>query len=178
MLVSIGFNSQVFQIWLTIVLLFCPFMTWSIGLPRHEHNRICFQALAATTFLKLYFLFKTWHPKFWNVSFFSTPFPSLDNDRPIQDLAFQVLNSVWVFKFPHQTQLRIMSFCSWSSMTWIQVNMIVKTWQPQVWNLTLFFQDLAWQVLNRYIVATPCHQVMTMIATFKTWLPKSWHLLG
>ena len=92
LLVSIGFTSQVFQIWLTIVLLVCPFMTWSIGLPRHEHNRICFQALAATTFLKLHFLFKTWHPKFWNVSFFQ--------------LHSQVLTMIVLFK-------------TWLSKSWI-----------------------------------------------------------
>ena len=66
-----------------------------------------------------------------------------------------------------------MSFMTWSSKTWTQVKMIVKTWQLQVWNPTPFFHDLACQVLKRCIVATPCPQVSTMVALFKTWLSKS-----
>ena len=69
-----------------------------------------------------------------------------------------------------------MSFMTWSSKTWEQVKMIVKTWQPQVWNLTFFSQDLVSQVLNCYIFATPCPQVLAMIALFETWLSKSWSL--
>ena len=71
-----------------------------------------------------------------------------------------------------------MSFMTWSSKTWEQVKMIVKTWQPQVWNLTFFPQDLVSQILNCYIFATPCPQVLTMIALFKTWLSNSWRLLS
>ena len=50
-----------------------------------------------------------------------------------------------------------MSCMTWSSKTWTQVNMIVKTWQPpQIWNPTFFFQDLAVpQVLKCYIFLQP-----------------------
>ena len=47
---------------------------------------------------------------------------------------------------------------------WPQVNMIVKTWQPQVWNLTFFFQDLVCQVLKRYVL-------------WQLHVPKSWQWL-
>ena len=92
--------------------------------------------------------------------------PSLHNDCTIQDLWLPSLESCLRFLFPHQTQLRIMSFMTWSSKTWIQVNMIVKTWQPQVWNLTLFFQDLAWQVLN-CCIATPLFQSLDIDCTIQ-----------
>ena len=67
--------------------------------------------------------------------------PSLNNDCTIQDLAFQVLNPVWGLNFHIRPN---MYFCSWSSKTWIQLNMIVKTWQPQVWlhNSRLGFPSL------------------------------------
>ena len=50
-----------------------------------------------------------------------------------------------------------MSCMTWSSKTWTQVNMIVKTWQPpQIWNPAFFFQDLAVpQVLKCYIFLQP-----------------------
>ena len=44
--------------------------------------------------------------------------------------------------------------------------------------LHLFFEDLACQVLKCYIFATPCPQVLTMTALFKTWLSKSSNLSG
>ena len=50
-----------------------------------------------------------------------------------------------------------MSCMTWSSMTWTQVNMIVKTWQPpQIWKSCIFSQDLAVpQVLKCYIFCSP-----------------------
>ena len=85
--------------------------------------------------------FKTWFPKFWNVTFScNTMSPSLDNDCAIQDLAFQVLKLFGVKTFNIRPLPRITSFMTWSSKTWTEVNIFVKTWQPQVWNLTLFFK--------------------------------------
>ena len=116
-------------------------------------------------------------PSFEMYIFCNTMSPSLDNDCAIQDLAFQVLKLFGAKNFNIRPLPRIMSFMTWSSKTWTQVNMIVKTWQPQqFWNLTFFFQDLAIShVLNCYFFATPCPQDLTMIALFKTWLSKSWN---
>ncbi len=69
---------------------------------------------------------------------------SLDNDCTIQDLAFQVLNPFGANNFNIRPLARIMSFMTWPSKTWTQVNMIVKTWQPpQFWNLTFLLRP--WQ---------------------------------
>ena len=54
-------------------------------------------------------------------------------------LGFPSLETIGAKNFNIRPLPRIMSFMTWSSKTWTQVNMIVKTWQPQVWNLTLFF---------------------------------------
>ena len=91
-------------------------------------------------------------PSFEMYIFCNTMSPSLDNDCAIQDLAFQVLELLGAKNFNIRPLPRIMSFMTWSSKTWTQVNMIVKTWQPQqFWNLTFFFQDLAIShVLNCY----------------------------
>ena len=116
-------------------------------------------------------------PSFEMYIFCNTMSPSLDNDCAIQDLAFQVLKLFGAKNFNIRPLPRIMSFMTWSSKTWTQVNMIVKTWQPQqFWNLTFFFQDLAIShVLNCYFFESPCPQDLTMIALFKTWLSKSWN---
>ena len=123
--------------------------------------------------------FKTWYSKFWNVTFFATPCPQVLTMTALFKtcLAFQVLKLFGAKNFNIRPLPRIMSFMTWSSKTWTQVNMIVKTWQPpQFWNLTFFFQDLAIShVLNCYFFATPCPQDLTMIALFKTWLSKSWN---
>ena len=99
--------------------------------------------------------------------------PSLDNDCTIQDLAFQVLKLFGVKNFNIRPLPRIMSFMTWSSKTWTQVNIFVKTWQPQVWNLTLF-QDLACQVLNCFTFEL--HVPKSWQWLFKTWLSKSWNV--
>ena len=80
----------------------------------------------------------------FEMCFCNTMSPSLDNDCAIQGLAFQVLKLFGAKNFNIRPLPRIMSFMTWSSKTWTQVNMIVKTWQPQqIWNPTFFFQDLA-----------------------------------
>ncbi len=72
---------------------------------------------------------------------------SLDNDCSIQDLAFQVLKLFGVKHFNIRPLPWIMSFMTWSSKTWTDLEIFFKTWQPQLWNLTLF-QDLESQVLK------------------------------
>ncbi len=100
---------------------------------------------------------------------------SLDNDCTIQDLAFQVLNPFGAKNFNIRPLPRIMPFMTWPSKTWTQVNMIVKTWQqPQFWNLTFFLRLGNIPCLEMlHFLATPCPQVLTMIA-----LDKSWNFLG
>ena len=64
--------------------------------------------------------------------------------RNLPHFPSQVLKPFGVKNFNIRPLPRIMSFMTWSSKTWTQVNMIVKTWQPQqIWNPTFFFQDLA-----------------------------------
>ena len=91
---------------------------------------------------------------------------SLDNDCTIQDLAFQVLNPFGAKNFNIRPLPRIMPFMTWPSKTWTQVNMIVKTWQPpQFWNLTFFLRLGNIPCLEMlHFLATPCPQVLTMIA--------------
>ena len=85
------------------------------------------------------FFFKTWFPKFWNVTFScNTMSPSLDNDCAIQDLAFQVLKLFGVKTFNIRPLPRIGSFMTRSPKTWTHVEIFFKTWQPQFWNLTFF----------------------------------------
>ena len=94
--------------------------------------------------------FKTWYPKFWNVTFFcNTMFPSLDNDCAIQDLAFQVLKLFGVKNFNIRPLPRILSFMTWSSKTWTHLEIFFRTWQTKFGNL--FFQDLVSQVSKCYI---------------------------
>ena len=62
--------------------------------------------------------------------------------RNLPHLPSQVLNPFGAKNFNIRPLPRIMSFMIWPSKTWTQVNMIVKTWQPQVWNLTPFFWRL------------------------------------
>ena len=156
------------------------FFSW-LGLPRHEKTQV-----------KIFV--KTWLPQVWNISYF------------FQDLACQVLKC-YMFATPCPKVLTMIAlfktwlsksrnffagnslimdlrknwimflFMTWSSKTWTQVKIFVKTWLPQVWNISYFFQDLACQVLKCYMFATPCPQVLTMIALFKTWLSKSRNFL-
>ena len=73
--------------------------------------------------------------------------PSLDNHYTIQDLVFQVLKIFGLNNFNTRCLSRIKHFMTWSSKTWTtEMNMIVKTWHPKFWNVSIF--------------ATPC--------------PKSW----
>ena len=117
---------------------------------------------------------KTWQTKFWNLSLFL-----------VQDLACQVLNHYIVlqihvpksWKWLYYSRLGIlslelfgvpnfiMSFMAWSSKTWTQVKIIVKTWQTKFQHPTHFFvQDLGCQVLKCYIV-------------LQIHVPTSWHWL-
>ena len=141
-------------------------------------ENIC-QDLAATGLKSYIFLSRLGTPSLEMLHFCNSMSPSLDNDCTLQDLAFQVLklfagNSLIM----DLSKNWIMSFMTWPSKTWTRVKIFVKTWLPQVWNLTYFFQDLACQVLKCYIFATPCPQVLAMIALFKTWLSKSWNFFA
>ena len=124
-------------------------------------------------------LFKTWHAKFWNVTLIcNSMFPSLDTDCIIQDLAFQVLNPFGVINFSIRPKKKILCF-SWLGFPRHEhKKMIVKTWQTNFRNLSLFCSRLgmpSFEMLHCF--ATPCSQFLTMIALFKTWLSKSWNPL-
>ena len=141
-----------------------------------------YSRLGGPKYWKLLLVQGIWGPaKNWLLfkSLHETPgFPSLEK---VQDLAFQVLTMIALCKDLAFQVLKlfagnslvmdlsknwIMFFMTWSSKTWTQVNIFLKTWLPQVWNLSYFFQDLACQVLKCYVFATPCPQVLTMIALF------------
>ena len=67
-------------------------LSW-LGLPRHEHKWTWLSRLGSHNRSEiLHFSFKTWqYPMSWTVTFCTSMSPRLDNDCPIQDLAFQVL---------------------------------------------------------------------------------------
>ena len=151
-------------------------MTWFSKTWTQEND--C-QDLANQFLTYITFLFKTWHAKFWNVTLFcNSMFPSLDNDCIIQDVAFQVLNPFGVINFSIRPKKEL--WFSWLGFPRHEhKKMIVKTWQTNFWNVSLFCSRLgmpSFEMLHCF--AIPCSQVLTMIALFKTWLSKSWILLG
>ena len=103
-----------------------------------------------------YMFFMTWFSKTWtqmNIQFLNLTlfcsrlgmpsfiFPSLDNDRTIQDLVFQVLKPFGVINFSIRPKEEL-----WFSCLGLprhdHKKMIVKTWQTNFWNLTLFCSRL------------------------------------
>ena len=111
--------------------------------------------------------------------FCTSLFPS--HDHYCKDFAFQVLKLFGVNNFNTKRLLRIsfmtqdlvfqdMNTLGFVFEPWqppqffIYIYICIKTWHPKCWNISFF--------------ATPCFQVLTMIALFKTWLFKSWILLG
>ena len=72
-----------------------------------------------------------------------------------QDLVFQDMNTIGFDFEPWQPP---------QFFIYIYTYICIKTWHPKCWNVSFF--------------ATPCFQVLTMIALFKTWLFKSWILFG
>ena len=105
-------------------------LSW-LGLPRREHKWTWLSRLGNIPCLEM-------------LHFLATPCPQVLTmiALDIQDLAVQVLKLFGAKNFNIWPLPRIMSFMTWSSKTWPQVNMIVKTWQPQVWNLTYFFATI------------------------------------
>ena len=121
--------------------------------------------------------------------------------RNLPHLPSQVLNPFGAKNFNIRPLPRIMSFMIWSPKTWTQVNMIVKTWQPQVWNLTPFvwrlgmpsfemlhfcnsmspsldndctIQDVAFQVFKLVGVTNFNIRPLPRIMSFMTWPSKTW----
>ena len=129
------------------------------------------QDLAATTVLKSYIFLETWqYPMSWNVTFFGNSMPpSLDNDcTRYSRLGFPSLETFWGKEFQHLTLAKNYVFHD-------LVFQDVTTSEHDC-------QDLAATGLKSYIFlcynfATPCPQVLTKIALFKTWLSKSWNFL-
>ena len=179
------------------------FMTWSSK--TWTHLDIFVKTWQTQLWLmKSYTFFKTWHPKFWNVTCFcNSMFPSLDNDSTIQNLAFQVLKLFGVNNFNIRPLPRIMSFMIWSSKTWTHLEIFVKTWQTQLWlsKLYTFFmtwhpkflnvicfcnfmspsldndctiQDLAFEVLKLFGVNKFNVRPLPKIMSFMTWSSKTW----
>ena len=179
------------------------FMTWSSK--TWTHLEIFVKTWQTQLWLlKSYTFFKTWHPKFWNVTCFCNSMsPSLDNDCTIQDLAFQVLKLFGVNNFRIRPLPRIISFMTWSSKTWTHLEIFVKTWQtqlwlmksytffktwhPKFWNVTCFcnsmspsldndctIQDLAFQVLKLFGVNNFRIRPLPRIISFMTWSSKTW----
>ena len=115
------------------------FMSWSSKTWSQEND--C-QDLANQCLKSNTFLFKTWHAKFWNVTLFcKSMFPSLDNDCTIQDLVFQVLKPFGVINFSIRPKEELCSSCL-GLPRHDDKKMIVKTWQTNFWNLTLFCSRL------------------------------------
>ena len=123
------------------------FRTWLYHIILSFHDLV-FQDMNTIEFVFLAYL-QLHVPKSWQ---------SLRYSR----LGFSSLETFWVNNFNTRCLSRIKHFMTWSSKTWTtEMNMIVKTWHPKFWNVSIF--------------ATPCSQVMTMIA--KTLLSKSWNFL-
>ena len=133
-------------------------LSW-LGLPRREHKWTWLSRLGShhSSEILHFFLRLGNIPCLEMLHFLATPCPQVLTmiALDIQDLAFQVLKLFGAKNFNIWPLPRIMSFMTWSSKTWPQVNMIVKTWQPQVWNLTFFFATIlqlhvlkSWQRLH------------------------------
>ena len=138
------------------------------------------QDLAATGLKSYTFFLKTWHAKFWNVTFLQLHVPKSWQWLHYSRRGFQVFKLVGVTNFNIRPLPRIMSFMTWPSKTWTQLEKV--------------FQDLAATFLKSntlcsrlgvpsfvmllHFFATPCPQALTMIALFKTWLSKSWFFFG
>ena len=108
--------------------------------------------------------------------FCNSMFPNRDHDCNIQDFAFQVLKFFGVNNFNTKRLLRIsfmiqdfvfqdwICFRALAATTVLYIYIYTYVSKPKCWNISFF--------------ATPCFQVLTMIALFKTWLLKSWILFG
>ena len=145
------------------------FMTWSSK--TWTHLEICFQDLAATV-LKSCMFSRLGIPSF-EMFFCNSMSPSLDNDCTIQDLAFQLLKPFGPKNF--NSISKNYAFHAFVFQDMNTSGNVFKTWQTK---FGIFFQDLVFQVLKCTFFATPCPQVLTMTALFKTWLSKSWNFSG
>ena len=86
------------------------FFCSTFGIPSFE--LLHFFAIPCPQVLTMIALFKSWLSKSWNV----------------------LQETVWSWDLSKNW---IMSFMTWSSKTWTQVKIFVKTWLPQVWNLAI-----------------------------------------
>ena len=124
-----------------------------LGEPNFKSSRLGFPSLETcwvTISSKNYVMsFMTWPSKTWThmktlklihltsivlsrSKFCNSMPPSLDNDCTIQDLASQVLTFGEIISTLDLCQeLCFYHFMTWSSKTWTQMNMIVKTWHAQ-----------------------------------------------
>ena len=130
-----------------------------------------FMTLSSKTWTQVKMIVKTWQPQVWNQVLNCDIFLQLHVLKSWQwlhysRLGFPSLESFWGKNFNIRPLPRIMSFMTWPSKTWTQVNMIVKTWQPpQFWNLAFFLRLGNIPCLEMlHFLATPCPQVLTMIA--------------
>ena len=146
-------------------------LSW-LGLPRREHKWTWLSRLGSHHSSEiLHFFLETWqYPMSWNVTFFGNSMPpSLDNDcTRYSRLGFPSLETFWGKEFQHLTLAKNYVFHD-------LVFQDVTTSEHDC-------QDLAATGLKSYIFlcynfATPCPQVLTKIALFKTWLSKSWNFL-
>ena len=148
-------------------------LSW-LGLPRREHKWTWLSRLGShhsSEILHCSFFLETWqYPMSWNVTFFGNSMPpSLDNDcTRYSRLGFPSLETFWGKEFQHLTLAKNYVFHD-------LVFQDVTTSEHDC-------QDLAATGLKSYIFlcynfATPCPQVLTKIALFKTWLSKSWNFL-
>ena len=129
-----------------------------------------FMTLSSKTWTQVKMIVKTWQPQVWNQVLNCDIFLQLHVPKSWQWLHYSrlgvpSLESFWGKNFNIRPLPRIMSFMTWPSKTWTQVNMIVKTWQPpQFWNLAFFLRLGNIPCLEMlHFLATPCPQVLTMI---------------
>ena len=116
----------------------------------------------------LHLSFKTWCDKSWTVTFLQLNVPLSWHDCMIQDLASQVLTPFGLKIFHMRPFPRLISFMTWSSKTWIQLDLfsslgshhssdsfLFKTWHicnsmsPSLDN-DCSIQDLVFQVLKLF----------------------------
>ena len=149
----------------------------------------------------LHLSFKTWCDKSWTVTFLQLNVPLSWHDCMIQDLASQVLTPFGLKIFHMRPFPRLISFMTWSSKTWIQLDLfsslgshhssdsfVFKTWHicnsmsPSLDN-DCSIQDLVFQVLNffwannfnsRYLPKTK-YSVMKKTWQSHVWFFMAWH---
>ena len=126
------------------------------------------------------FFKKTWHAKFWNVTFLQLHVPKSWQWLHYSRRGFQVFKLVGVTNFNIRPLPRIMSFMTWPSKTWTQLEKVFQDLAATFLKSNTLCSRLGMPsfVMLLHFFATPCPQALTMIALFKTWLSKSWFFLA